>query len=177
MPSRTTALSFLEPITAPRPERAASLPLSLLIPEMRESLSPAGPIVAILAPTPNSFFSASSVSTVSLPHNPVASLSSALPFLTNSSTGFSLIPLKKIPSYPHRLMAGENDPPQFASPHPPVSGDLPTTIHLPENRLPVPVRRPDTNPRILSGPRGSAPAGILLYKRWAARPDPDRYLS
>ena len=42
----TTALTFLEPITAPTPERAAKRPCSLQMPASSESCSPAGPIEA-----------------------------------------------------------------------------------------------------------------------------------
>ena len=42
----TTALSCLEPMTAPTPERAARRPWSLQIPAIKERFSPPGPIRA-----------------------------------------------------------------------------------------------------------------------------------
>ena len=69
VPENTTALSFLAPITAPSPERAAMRPLSVQMPEIRERFSPAGPMQA----TRGSFFlrqrwvRRSSVSTASRP--------------------------------------------------------------------------------------------------------------
>ncbi|GAJ09499.1 unnamed protein product, partial [marine sediment metagenome] len=51
-------------------------------------------------------------------------------------------------------MAGPNVPPLFASPHVPVSGDLPTTINLPEKGAAVPVSSPGKNPIIDSGLKG-----------------------
>ncbi|OPY06272.1 MAG: hypothetical protein A4E67_01555 [Syntrophaceae bacterium PtaB.Bin038] len=82
LPSRTTALRRLEPITAPSPERAAMRPRSLKTPEMRERRSPAGPMTATRAPAPCPARSMASVSVVSLPQRCEASRSSALPFLT-----------------------------------------------------------------------------------------------
>ena len=40
-PLSTIAFNFLDPITAPRPDLAAILPLSLTIPDINESFSPA----------------------------------------------------------------------------------------------------------------------------------------
>ena len=87
------------------------------------------------------------------------------------------MPVKKMPSYPQRLIAGEKYPPQLASPQVPVSGDLPATIHLPVKRLPVPVSRPETNPSALSGPRGFAFSGIRSERTFTASPIPERYCS
>src|SRR5450830_160012 len=77
-PHRTTALSFLDPMTAPSPERAAMRPPSLLMPAMSDRRSPAGPMHATDGSRfpATSFFSAASVSIVSLPHRAVASRSS-----------------------------------------------------------------------------------------------------
>ena len=61
-------------------------------------------------------------------------------------------------------MAGASVPPQLASPQVPVNGDLPVTIQRPVIMLPVPVSRPETNPNTLSGPSGSAPAGMARYR-------------
>jgi hypothetical protein len=58
------------------------------------------------------------------------------------------MPLKKMPSYPHCFIAGDSVPPQFASPQPPVRGDLHTAIHLPVITLPVPVNKPLTTERL-----------------------------
>ena len=46
-PASTTALSFLLPITAPTPLRAAMRPPSLQMPEMSERFSPAWPMQAM----------------------------------------------------------------------------------------------------------------------------------
>ena len=43
------ALTFLEPITAPRPLRAASRPRSLQMPAISDIVSPPGPMQATLA--------------------------------------------------------------------------------------------------------------------------------
>ena len=77
LPSSTTALRRLEPITAPRPERAAILPLSVQMPDMSESFSPAGPMSATRAVGEVSCTSISSDSTASLPQKRPASRSSA----------------------------------------------------------------------------------------------------
>ncbi|MBA7610836.1 hypothetical protein ES703_18050 [subsurface metagenome] len=53
-PPTAIALSFLEPITAPRPERPAALPLLLIMHEIRLSFSPEGPMQVTLASLPNS---------------------------------------------------------------------------------------------------------------------------
>jgi len=82
LPSRTTALRRLEPMTAPSPDRAAMRPRSLLMPEMSERRSPAGPMTAARAPAPCSARSIPSASTVSFPHRREASRSSARPFFT-----------------------------------------------------------------------------------------------
>ena len=74
-------------------------------------------------------------------------------------------------------MAGDRFPPQLESPHPPVSGDLPTANHLPVTTLPVPVNNPLTKPSTLSGPKGSAPWGIFLYSIYAPSPTPDNKFS
>jgi hypothetical protein len=47
VPRTATALSFLAPITAPTPERAAIRPRSLTIPLIKEIFSDAGPMQAI----------------------------------------------------------------------------------------------------------------------------------
>ena len=45
----TIALTFFEPMTAPRPLRAASRPRSLQMPAISDIFSPAGPMQATLA--------------------------------------------------------------------------------------------------------------------------------
>ena len=71
---QTIALSFLEPITAPRPLRAARRPRSLQMPAMNDSVSPAGPMHAMLAFLPYRSLSAVSTSIASMPQRSLASL-------------------------------------------------------------------------------------------------------
>ena len=74
-PSRTIAFSFFEPITAPRPDLAAILPLSFDIPEISDSFSAAIPIVATahFLLSLCLFINNSSVSTASIPQRSEAS--------------------------------------------------------------------------------------------------------
>ena len=74
----TMALSFLEPITAPTPERAASRPRSFAMPAMMLSCSPAGPISATLTFLPSSSLNWSSTSIASPPQYCEASRSSSV---------------------------------------------------------------------------------------------------
>ncbi len=80
-PRTATALSFFEPMTAPRPERPAAEPLCVIIAEMSESFSPAGPMAMTLVSLPCSSLKVSSVSKVLFPQRRAASRSSALPLL------------------------------------------------------------------------------------------------
>ncbi len=99
LPLHTTALSFLLPMTAPRPERAAMRPRSLTTPAMRDMPSPAGPMQATRAPLmPTSSMSFSSLSTASTPHRCPASRNSASPLLTSRYTGLSLAPVTRMAS-------------------------------------------------------------------------------
>ena len=47
-PRTATALSLLEPMTAPTPDRAAILPFSFTMPASSERFSPAGPMQEIV---------------------------------------------------------------------------------------------------------------------------------
>ena len=137
------------------------------MPEMRESFSPDGPMTAIRAlgpgPVPGG---ASSVSMASLPQQLGGVLELDLPFVADVEIyGLLAYSLKEDPVIAAALDGGGKGPSAVGvAPGQPVSGDFPATIHLPENRLPVPVSRPDTNPRMLSGPSGSAPSGTLSYR-------------
>ena len=155
LPLTTTALSFLEPMTAPTPERPAARPLSFMMQEMRESFSPACPMDATCVPLPWRSIRMSSVSLLSRPQRSDASCSDASPSSISRYVGFSAMPVNSSPSYPANFMCGPNVPPQLASPQVPVSGDL----HTATKRLPsmqgVPVIGPVSRPRMLSGPRAS----------------------
>ena len=85
-------------------------------------------------------------------------------------TGFSDTPDIKTASKPAFLSSGPKKPPEFESFHPPVTGDLCTMVNLPPNIAPVALLRPVINPSMLSGPRGSAPSGILSYNIFAPKP-------
>ena len=154
------AFSFFEPITAPKPDLAAILPLSLTIPDINDRFSPDCPMLAN-CPRPCFSFNVSSVWTQSNPHKSEASLICFWPSIIVIHFGLLAIPLINITSNPHFLISGPKYPPQLASPHPPVSGDLPATMKRPEKGAPVPVSNPGKNPMIASGPKGSALAGIL----------------
>ncbi|MBA7587876.1 hypothetical protein ES708_29922 [subsurface metagenome] len=78
-PLTAIAFSFLEPITAPSPERPAARPLLFITAAMRATFSPAGPMQATSTSLPSSPLRMSSVWKVSLPVRWAASLSSALP--------------------------------------------------------------------------------------------------
>ena len=103
-PLATTALSFLEPMTAPRPVRPAARPLSLITAAMRVIFSPAGPMQATLVCRgPWRSRRASSVARVSLPQRSEASRSSALPLSMSRYTGFGEMPVKNTASKPANL--------------------------------------------------------------------------
>ena len=74
-----------------------------------------------------------------------------------------------MPSYPVNLSIGPKSPPQLASPQPPLFGDLHTTW----KRWPksgVPVSSPGKMPSRLSGPIGSASAGMRSNSSRAPSP-------
>jgi hypothetical protein len=102
------------------------------------------------------------VSWVSFPQINCASLSSAFPSSIKRYTGFSDAPLKKTASYPANLRYGPKSPPEFASPHVSVSGDLATTVNLPQKGTAVPVTGPVKKPRIFPGPKGLTPLFQML---------------
>ncbi len=101
LPRTATALSFLEPMTAPTPERAAARPRSLMIPLIRDSFSEAGPMQAMrIFRSPAADWMAVSVSTVSRPHRCAASFSSILPSVTIRYWGVDAQPTTKTASQP-----------------------------------------------------------------------------
>ena len=176
LPDSTTALSRFEPITAPTPERAAYLPPSLEMPEISDSFSATGPIVAMagfFVPA-HAALKLSSDSMASIPHWAEASTRRGPVSSATKATGPAETPRNRMPSQPQRLISGESVPPQLASPQPPVSGDLQQTIQRPVIIEPVPVRSPLINASTLSGPRGSAPTGIISVNSLAASPTPPR---
>ena len=136
--------------------------------------SPAGPIKAALIFFPRSSFILSSTSMAKPPQYSDASrISGVSPSSIYTYTGFSALPYTSTASYPENFNIGPKSPPQFASPHPPFFGDLQTTLNLWPNSG-VPVRSPGMKPRTLSGPSGSAPAGIRSNNKRAPRPYPPR---
>src|SRR4030042_2061525 len=167
LPFTAIALSFLEPMTAPRPERPAALPLLFITAAMRLIFSPEGPIQATSSSLPCVSLSISCVSKESLPQSLPASFNSALPLSINKYTGLSDFPVKNTASYPANLRKGPTLPPELASPQPPVSGDFPTMIYLEPPMASVPVSTPVTIPSMASVPNGSTPAFCRL-KRIAA---------
>ena len=72
----TTASRRFDPMTAPRPLRAAMRPRSLTMPARRETPSPAGPMQATLALRPWRSFSAFSASRAGVPQRSAASRTS-----------------------------------------------------------------------------------------------------
>jgi hypothetical protein len=52
------------------------------------------------------------------------------------------------PSKPALFNSDPKKPPEFASFHPPATGDLQTTMYLPPKSVPVPFRGPDTKTRM-----------------------------
>ena len=70
----TMALRFFDPMTAPRPQRPAKLCWSKAMQAIATRRSPAGPMAAtLILASPAACRTASTVSTVSLPHRPEAS--------------------------------------------------------------------------------------------------------
>ncbi len=67
-----------------------------------------------------------------------------------------------IMSKPQCLMPGAKEPPQLASPIPPVDGDFVMTIQRPMMVAPVHVMMPVVKHTTFSGLMGSAPAGMWL---------------
>ena len=101
LPLTATPFSLLEPIIAPIPLRPAAWFRSLTTHASLESLSPAGPMSAVLAwSSPTSSLILSWHSATSRPQRPEASLSSASPSLTHSQSGSSAAPLKTTASNP-----------------------------------------------------------------------------
>ena len=129
VPRTATALSFLAPITAPTPERAAARPRSLMMPLIRDSFSEAGPMQAIrIFLSPAAVWMAVSVSTVSLPQSWAASFNSILSSFIIRYLGEAATPETKTASQPAAFSSAPKYPPELASPQPPVKGDLQTAM-------------------------------------------------
>ncbi len=174
LPRTARALRPFDPMTAPIPERPAARPLFVITADIKEILSPAGPIQATRRSLPCSPFNRSSVSWVSFPQINCASRSSALPSSIKRYTGFSEAPVKKTASYPENLRYGPKSPPEFASPQVSVRGDLATTVNLPQKGTVVPVTGPVKKPRMFPGPKGLTPLSWRLKRIWAPNPKPPR---
>jgi len=135
-------------MTAPMPDRAAIRPLSVTMPEIRDCFSPETPMQATWTFfLPKSLRMASSVSMMFFPQRSPASLISMDLSVMSIQTGLSAAPVTNIASYPVFFMARDKNPPELASPQPPVKGDFPTTMYRPEKKALVPVKRPEQNPR------------------------------
>ncbi len=74
VPLTATAFRFLDPMTAPTPDRPAARSLSLIIAAIRDNFSPAGPIAKIFAFLPWASFRISVVSETTFPQRCDASL-------------------------------------------------------------------------------------------------------
>ncbi len=98
VPRTATAFSFLEPITAPGPPRAAARWPSFMTAAISERCSPAGPMHAARTLGSSSFSKAACVSLASSPHTLEASRISTLPSLIQIMTGFFEAPDTNTPS-------------------------------------------------------------------------------
>ena len=127
LPRTATALRFLEPMTAPTPERAAARCLSLMIAAMRARFSPAGPMQATLTSSAVSRLMASSVWWVSRPQRSVASRNS--PRVVDEEVDrFAGGALKDEQVVAGVLHHAGKDAAALELASPPVSGDLVTTM-------------------------------------------------
>ncbi len=79
-----------------------------------------------------------------------------------------------MPSKPDLLKSLPQNPPEFAWPQNPVSGDLATTENLPVLGEDVPVIGPVMKINLLCKPRGSIPFGTSSNKYFVARPAPPK---
>ena len=102
LPWTATALSFLEPMTAPSPERPAARPLLFITEAMRASFSPAGPMQATCRSLPCSCLRISSVSKVSLPQ-----IAGGVSQLGHPVVDVQVDGLLRDPGEEHRVVAGE----------------------------------------------------------------------
>ena len=77
-------------------------------------------------------------------------------------------------SNPAFFSSGPHHPPASDSPYAPVSGDLAATVNREAPESGVPVITLAVNTKILSGLRGSTPAGSSLRRKCRANPLPPK---
>ena len=165
-PRRAMAFKFLEPMTAPGPQRPAWRPPSLAMLAYFTRFSPAGPMLATLMRlSPSRSLTARSVSVVLSPNKPLASRNWGLPSCTNSRVGESACPVTISASPQAFFNSVARKLEERESPMNPVRGDLVSTANLLEVVRRDPTRGLPTNISGLSGPRGSAPGGQYFQSR------------
>ena len=129
VPRTTTALSRLDPITAPSPPRPLARFAMFMMAAKRTSLSPAGPTCATwIRLSPNSSCSIRSTAVVGFPHRCEASRSSKAPSFTHRYTGRGDTPRTTMASNPANFSSAGKKPPASEEPTASVSGDRATAL-------------------------------------------------
>ena len=163
LPRTAMARRFLEPMTAPKPQRPLKCFSSLVMLAYNTPFSPAGPIWATrMRSSFSSLRIASCTSPVILPHRWEASFSSYCPSWIHRYTGLGLLPVRTIASKPAKRSSGPQKPPPSLEPMVPVSGLLALTACRALPLIGAPTTAEIENTSTFSGPSGSAPAFIPL---------------
>ncbi len=175
-PSMTTAFSFFDPMTAPRPPRAAArMWWSGVVTSTAAALqpiSPAGPVQMRETLSPYSSRRRSTVSNEPRPSSSGAGTSLPPSSVITSTERWSAFPVTLTARSPSSASARAAEPPELASLMPPVRGLLPPTESRPPLGTTVPAKIPAAYTMTLPGPSESASASTSRSTMAEVKPRP-----